>query len=194
MALYHPRFSRTIRNSDFMSHFQALIFDEAHLIPQWGENFREAYFEVGRLRSLFPQNCPVLATTATATPRDIKIIEQVLHLQPETMYFVNLGNDRPNISQTVKQIRSLQQYTEIYDIIDQGNSTLQWPSIMIFANTIDEVRAITHSLQRQYPERKELVDSYHSRRRRPTKQKVMERFREGETRILCTTEAAGMVC
>jgi superfamily II DNA helicase RecQ len=193
MALYHPRFSRAIRDSVFMSHFQALIFDEAHLIPQWGVDFREAYFEVGRLRSLFPQNCPVLATTATVTSQDVKIIEKVLHLQQETMYYINLGNDRPNISQAVKQIQSLQRYTEIYEIIDR-NSTHQWPSTMVFANTIDEVRAITHALRQRYPQQRELIDSYHSRRRRSTKQKVMDRFREGEMRILCTTEAAGMVC
>jgi superfamily II DNA helicase RecQ len=192
MALYHPRFSRATRNSKFMSHFEAFIFDEAHCIPQWGTNFREIYFEVGRLRSYFPEKCPVLATTATATPEDVDTIEKILHFQRETMYYCNLGNDRPNIRQTVKVVGSPREYSEIELILDQTGPGEEWPCTMIFTNTIEDARNIMHALQHRYPERRSQIDSYFSRRRRSTKKKVMDRFREGKTRILCTTEAAGM--
>jgi superfamily II DNA helicase RecQ len=163
MALYHPRFSRATRNSEFMSHFEAFIFDEAHCIPQWGTSFREIYFEAGRLRSYFPENCPVLATTATATPEDINTIEKILHLQPETMYYCNLGNDRPNICQTVKILSSPREYTEIEEILDRTGPEGEWPCTMIFTNTIEDARSIAHALRQRYPRRRSQIDSYFSR-------------------------------
>lgn len=45
-----------------------IAVDEAHCISQWGYDFRPAYLQVADIRSFFP-NAPVLALTASATPR-----------------------------------------------------------------------------------------------------------------------------
>lgn len=55
-----------------------VVIDEAHCISIWGQSFRPNYRRIVNLVRLLPKNFPVLATTATATPRvQEDIIEQV---------------------------------------------------------------------------------------------------------------------
>jgi ATP-dependent DNA helicase RecQ len=55
-----------------------VVIDEAHCISMWGQSFRPNYRRIVNLVKLLPKNFPVLATTATATPRvQEDIIEQV---------------------------------------------------------------------------------------------------------------------
>ena len=53
-----------------------VVIDEAHTISVWGHDFRPAFRRIINLVKLLPQNFPVLATTATATARVQKDIEQ----------------------------------------------------------------------------------------------------------------------
>ncbi len=54
-----------------------VVIDEAHCISVWGQSFRPNYRRIVNLVRLLPQNFPVLATTATATPRvQADIMEQ----------------------------------------------------------------------------------------------------------------------
>ncbi|MCD6116378.1 RecQ family ATP-dependent DNA helicase [bacterium] len=53
-----------------------VVIDEAHTISVWGHDFRPAFRRIINLVKLLPQNFPVLATTATATKRVQKDIEQ----------------------------------------------------------------------------------------------------------------------
>ncbi|MBN1158596.1 MAG: ATP-dependent DNA helicase RecQ [Bacteroidales bacterium] len=55
-----------------------VVIDEAHCISMWGQSFRPNYRRIVNLVKLLPRNFPVLATTATATPRvEADILEQV---------------------------------------------------------------------------------------------------------------------
>lgn len=55
-----------------------VVIDEAHCISMWGQSFRPNYRRIVNLVKLLPKNFPILATTATATPRvQADIIEQV---------------------------------------------------------------------------------------------------------------------
>lgn len=51
--------------------------DEAHCISQWGYDFRPAYLELAKLRTIHT-NVPFLALTATATPRVVEDIQNKL--------------------------------------------------------------------------------------------------------------------
>jgi len=53
-----------------------VVVDEAHCISVWGHDFRPAFKRIISLVKLLPKGLPVLATTATATPRIQNDIEQ----------------------------------------------------------------------------------------------------------------------
>lgn len=50
--------------------------DEAHCISQWGYDFRPSYLEIAKIRHIV--NVPILALTATATPKVIDDIQEKL--------------------------------------------------------------------------------------------------------------------
>lgn len=54
-----------------------IAVDEAHCISQWGYDFRPAYLKVAELRTLLP-GVPVIALTATATPKVVDDIQEKL--------------------------------------------------------------------------------------------------------------------
>ncbi|RXN21309.1 Bloom syndrome -like protein [Labeo rohita] len=66
-----------------------IVIDEAHCVSQWGHDFRPDYKRLHELRRMFP-NIPIMALTATATPRVQKdILNQLAMTRPQvfTMSF-----------------------------------------------------------------------------------------------------------
>ena len=52
-----------------------ITVDEAHCISQWGYDFRPSYLNIAEIRKIKP-NIPILALTATATPKVIDDIQE----------------------------------------------------------------------------------------------------------------------
>ncbi len=77
-----------------------LVVDEAHCISQWGYDFRPAYLKLKKLRAMFP-DAPVLALTASATPRVADDIMQQLQFRQGCNKFAK-SFSRPNISYIVR--------------------------------------------------------------------------------------------
>ncbi|KAF9471354.1 P-loop containing nucleoside triphosphate hydrolase protein [Pholiota conissans] len=92
MCLKHPEFHRVLSDSNFED-MVGWIVDEAHCIGQWGGDFRPTYSELGKLRAFFPPDVPVLTASATTTPLTLRDIRTTLGIDPQTSFFLNLGND-----------------------------------------------------------------------------------------------------
>ena len=54
-----------------------IVVDEAHCISQWGYDFRPAYLKIADIRYILPE-VPILALTATATPKVAEDIQRKL--------------------------------------------------------------------------------------------------------------------
>lgn len=80
-----------------------IVIDEAHTISTWGHDFRPSFRRIINLVQLLPKHLPVLATTATATNRVQKDIEQQIGGQLTTIR----GNlVRPNFELQVLKVQS----------------------------------------------------------------------------------------
>ena len=75
-----------------------IAIDEAHCISQWSHDFRPSYKKVAVITSLFP-NIPVIAVTATATPKVLDDIYDTLDVDEITEY--SLGTRRENLAVNV---------------------------------------------------------------------------------------------
>lgn len=75
-----------------------IVIDEAHCISQWGYDFRPDYLEIGRIRQLV--DAPVIALTATATPRVAEDIMDRLGFREKLL--LKSGFERPNLSYIVR--------------------------------------------------------------------------------------------
>lgn len=75
-----------------------LAVDEAHCISQWGYDFRPAYLQIADIRSFFP-DAPVLALTASATPRVQADVCEKLLMKEAKVFTKSFA--RPNLSYSV---------------------------------------------------------------------------------------------
>lgn len=68
--------------------------DEAHCISQWGYDFRPSYLQLAELREAHPE-VPILALTASATPRVIEDIQERLQFRQKNVFSKSFA--RPNL-------------------------------------------------------------------------------------------------
>ncbi|MEM9802016.1 MAG: DNA helicase RecQ [Planctomycetota bacterium] len=90
----------------------AIAVDEAHCISHWGHDFRPEYRQLGALRERRPE-VPIMALTATATPRVREDIEAALGLVDPVRVIGDF--DRPNL--TYRVLPRLDLYDQVMQVV-----------------------------------------------------------------------------
>ena len=76
--------------------------DEAHCISQWGYDFRPSYLQIAKMRNLLPNgDVPVLALTATATPKVVDDIQERLGFKEKNVF--SMSFERKNLIYVVRE-------------------------------------------------------------------------------------------
>jgi ATP-dependent DNA helicase RecQ len=83
-----------------------IAVDEAHCISQWGYDFRPSYLQIAAIRSHLP-GIPVLALTATATPKVTEDIQQRLGFSASNVFSKSF--ERNNLAYIVRESNDKQQ-------------------------------------------------------------------------------------
>jgi superfamily II DNA helicase RecQ len=185
-----------MRSAEFTQNVLAVIVDEAYCVSQWGESFCKRFGELGRLRSYVQTTVPFLATSATLPCLVLADVQSKLQFIEDETYIVNLGNNRPNLTPVLCQMRSAVGDLESLDfVLDEAftGDTLKWT--IVFFNMRDVTFKAWQHLRQQLPEHtQDQVDFIHTGRTPRAIRKVIKDFRSHKVNILCATEAAGMVC
>lgn len=165
-----------LENEDFRKRLTDLpigliAVDEAHCISQWGYDFRPSYLHIAQVRELI--HCPVLALTATATPKVVEdICERLSIIKVFTQSF-----ERKNLQYVVR--RTDDKWGQLQHIL----SKVPGSAIVYVRN-----RKRAEDLAQALPN----ADFYHAgltSLERSTKQQT---WKEGKTRIMVCTNAFGM--
>jgi ATP-dependent DNA helicase RecQ len=157
------------------------VVDEAHLISQWGEDFRPDYLRLGAQAEALEAPAR-LALTATAAPPVRQEIARRLGLRaPEVV----IGDfDRPHIELSVHDVgsdRDKQRH------IEQTASELSGPGI-VYAATHAGAQAVRDTLAAAGHQ----VTLYHAGLSAAARREAMTAFLDGSARIVSATVAFGM--
>ncbi|PBK71764.1 P-loop containing nucleoside triphosphate hydrolase protein, partial [Armillaria solidipes] len=137
---------------------------------------------------------PVLATSVTLNPTALRDVCSELLIMPESSFFLNLGNDHPNISMSVHRMKSASDYDTLKLHLNlQAMTPEKLPKTIIFMNTIKAAQHGCRFIKNPFPEHMhDYIDCMYAHRSYWDKRKVVQRFWTGKVCILIATEAAGM--
>ena len=156
-----------------------LAVDESHCISQWGYDFRPPYLKIAEIRKYIP-NTPVMALTATATP---KVVEDIQF---------RLGFKANNVFQT-----SYERKNVIYNVIHEADkfglmhrifSRMDKGSGIVYVRSRKRTKVIAEWLQSVGTS----ATYYHAGLDAKTRDGRQQLWMEGKIKVMVATNAFGM--
>ncbi|KAJ7193305.1 P-loop containing nucleoside triphosphate hydrolase protein [Mycena pura] len=188
-----------LRKPEFGARCLAVFVDEAHCVSHWGDSFRKKYGSIGIIRAFLPRAVPIIAVSATLTPRVHDDILVKLRIDPKTYLYVNIGNDRSNVAHVVRAMEHpMNSHRDLDFLVDENMQVPKdIPLTFLYSDDTKEgAGIIDHLNDRVHPDYRArgLVRPYNASMSREYRDTIMLLFRAGIIRILVCTDAAGMGC
>jgi len=159
-----------------------IAVDEAHCISQWGHDFRPEYRMLGaRLPFLRSEATPVIALTATATPRVQRDILAQLGLAASRAFIH--GFRRDNIAIEVCEVSQAERADRVLEALSAPERR---PAI-VYAATRKNSEAIAQALGSRFS-----VGIYHAGLPKDVRERTQTAFLRGDLEVMVATIAFGM--
>ena len=146
--------------------------DESHCVSQWSHDFRESYLVLGIIKTTYP-TVPLLAVTATATPRVVDDIYNLLNITDVNEY--SLGTRRTNLEISILPKKQ-------FDSCEFNEPTI------IYVQT----RKICESLYKQLQANGIKTAHYHGGMPKKEKSHSHNLFARGDIMVIVATISFGM--
>ncbi len=157
------------------------VVDEAHLISQWGQDFRPDYLRLGAQADALGAGVRVALTATAAPPVREEIVRRLGLRDPEVV----IGDfDRPEIYLSVQHVGSAKAKQRG---IERAASELEGSGI-VYSATRAGAQAVKDGLKAAGHD----VTLYHAGLPTATRREAMEAFLDGPARIVSATVAFGM--
>ena len=172
-------------NLEFFSDLKISFFavDEAHCISEWGHDFRPEYRRLREMMIQINPDIPVIALTATATPKVQSDIVKNLDLHNPNIFISSFN--RPNL---------------YYEILPKIKKAQTDESIVRFIKSMKTKSGIIYTLNRKTTE--ELADilmangikavAYHAGLDSKLRSERQDQFLNEDVQVICATIAFGM--
>jgi len=155
-----------------------MAVDEAHCVSQWGYDFRPPYLKIAEIRP-FMQGTPILALTATATPKVVKdIMEKLQFRQP---HVIRKSFERKNLTYIVQKEED--KPARLLKILAKVKG-----SGIIYVRNRRETKLIADFLRKN----KICADYYHAGLIQKVRDQKQNAWIKEECRIMVATNAFGM--
>jgi ATP-dependent DNA helicase RecQ len=160
------------------------VVDEAHCVSEWGHDFRPDYLRLGPVIQSLGRP-PVMACTATATPRVAEEIASRLDLQEPLI--IRRGFDRPNITFDVVALEGTGSVARKRGLLLAGLAQADQRPAIVYCGTRKDTEAVgellvEHGIQ---------AAVYHAGLDAPVRHGAQERFMSSEVDVVVATNAFG---
>lgn len=164
-----------------MQRVSMIVVDEAHCISQWGYDFRPSYLQIAKIRQLLPAGeVPVLALTATATPKVVDDIQQQLQFRKKNVF--SMSFERKNLIYVVRETSDRAgEMLHILQSVPKG-------SAIVYTRT----RQQTVDIARYLEENGITASNYHAGLTNAEKDYRQINWTKDRVRVMVATNAFGM--
>ena len=160
-------------------HVCLLAVDECHCISQWGYDFRPSYLRIADIREALLSHVPVLALTATATPRTVDDIQEKLHFRAPNVLRKSFA--RPNLTYLVR--RCDDKLSELIRILQRTQG-----SAVVYVRSRKRTAEIASALHAEGI----TATFFHAGLNRDQKAERQRAWMDGQQRVMVATNAFGM--